>query len=108
MRLFHTTEAAEQILAEGFRDGEGSYMFVGLTVRGVFLANRPADVNDGAKGDQVLEVLLPDDVDLSDCAIVEDGLAPWEWVVPADLINQRAQVRLLSEEDADEARWGGR
>jgi hypothetical protein len=37
VRLFHATspEAAAAILAGGFRDNEGSYMFVGLTLRGV-------------------------------------------------------------------------
>lgn len=106
--LYHTTDAADAILRDGFCDGEGSYMFADLTLRGVFLAIAPADVNDGASGDQVLEVTFPDDVDLSDHAIIEDGMPQWEWCVPADLINRRAKVRLLSEDEADAAglrRW---
>jgi hypothetical protein len=97
--LFHTTDAAEAILKDGFRDGEGSYMFVGLTLRGVFLARSPADGNVGAKGEQVLEVTFPDEVDLSEYAIVEDGMPQWEWCVPADLINREAAVRLLAEDE---------
>lgn len=38
MILYHTTDAAGAILGSGFRDAEGSYMFVGLTLRGVFLS----------------------------------------------------------------------
>lgn len=70
---YHTTDAAQEILRQGFRDAEGSYMFRALTLRGVFPAGTPADINDGATGDDVLEVTFPDDVDLSDHAIVDDG-----------------------------------
>lgn len=101
---FHTTDAAEAILHEGFRDGEGSYMLVGMTLRGVFLADVPVGCNEGAKGEDVLEVVLPDDVDLDDYEIVdESGLATYrEWCVPAELINTRGRVRLLSPEEEAE------
>jgi hypothetical protein len=56
--LYHTTDQAEAILRGGFRDGEGSYLFVGITLKGVFLSDSPVDVNEGAKGDRVLEVVL--------------------------------------------------
>ncbi|MFD7157550.1 hypothetical protein ACFV9C_23330 [Kribbella sp. NPDC059898] len=105
-QFFHTTDAAEAILREGFRDNTGSYMFVGHTPTGVFLGNRPANVNDGAKGDQVLEVRLPDDLDLDEFAIVEEGLPPWEWIVPAELINRRGSIRLLTEDEVDEVLYG--
>jgi hypothetical protein len=108
---FHTTDAAEAILREGFRDGEGSYGFVGLTLRGVFLAaDRPIDVNDGAKGDQVLAVEL--DGNLDEYEIIEEGAPEGgvvrEWCVPASLLNTRGVVRLLTEDEVDEltaARW---
>lgn len=104
--LYHTTDAAQQILREGFCDDESSYGFRALTLRGVFLAVAPADINDGATGDDVLEVTFPDDIDLSDHAIVEEGWPQWEWCVPADLINRNATVRLLTENEVDEARFG--
>ena len=110
MILYHTTDAAEAILRDGFRDAEGTYMFAALTLRGVFLAISPADVNDGAKGDQLLEVDLPDRLDLSAYAIVEEGRPAWEWCMPADVINQHGRVRLLTEDEADAAyrdRWAG-
>jgi hypothetical protein len=102
--LYHTTDTPYAILREGFRDGEGAYLFVNRSPRGVFLAAAPADVNDGAKGDAVLAVTFPDDVDLSDYAIVEYSMPQvWEWYVPADLINRRATVRLLAQGEADTA-----
>jgi hypothetical protein len=99
--LYHTTNAADEILTGGFRDGEGSYMFVGITLRGVFLAGSPVDGNEGAKGDQVLEVAIPSNVELDEYAIEEEGRPVWEWCVPADVINRHARVRLLSEEELD-------
>jgi hypothetical protein len=105
--LHHTTDAADVIVREGFRDAEGSYMFAGLILRGVFLAIAPANINDGATGDQVLEVTFPDDIDLTDYAIVEDGHPQWEWCVPAELIKRRATVRLLTADESDAVcvRW---
>jgi hypothetical protein len=51
-------------------------------------------------------VTFPDDIDLSDHAIAEEGRPQWEWCVPADLINRSATVRLLTEDKVDEARSG--
>jgi hypothetical protein len=102
IRLYHTTSAAAEILANGFRDGEGSYMFVGMTLKGVFLADDPVDENEGATGDQVLAVDFPDDVDLADYAIEEEGRPVWEWCVPANLINSRATLRLLTTDELDD------
>jgi hypothetical protein len=102
MRLFHRTDAADAILAGGFRDGEGSYMLVGLTLRGVFLSNVPVDVNEGAKGDELLEVLLPDGTDLSEYELIEEG-KPWrEWCVPAALLNRMARAAVVpDDQDAE-------
>src|SRR6188768_3796377 len=102
-RMFHTTTraSAEKILAEGFRDSD---YLVGIEepVPGVSLSKAPVDANQGATGDQVLEVLLPDDLDLVDqYAVKEKGLPIWEWRFPASLLNELANVRLLSEDDLD-------
>lgn len=58
MILYHTTtlDAARLILSEGFRDGVGSYMFVGHVLFGVWLADEPIDGNEGAYGDVLLSV----------------------------------------------------
>lgn len=106
---YHTTDAAEAVLREGFRDGEGSYMFVQRTLRGVFLADRPADVNDGATGDQVLAVDLT--ADLDEYELISEGAPDGvlrEWCVPASLLNTHGAVRLLTEDEVDDltaGRW---
>lgn len=104
---FHTTDAVPEILFEGFRDGEGSYMLAETTLRGVFISDVPLDVNEGAKGEDVFEVVLPDDIDLADYELVED-LKPYrEWCIPAELLNTHGKVRLLTPEEAAECndRW---
>jgi len=99
--LYHTTDCAELILDEGFRDGEGWYGFAHFRPLGVFLSRSPANVNDGAKGDQVLVVTLPDDLPLDTWAISEEGRDVWEWCIPAHLLNERGLIRLLTEEEVD-------
>ena len=84
MCYYHTTDAAEAILRDGFRDSEGHYGFAILNMRGVWLADFPVDVNDGAVGDQVLAVDLP--VPLDDYELVTEGApagCPREWCVRA-------------------------
>ena len=87
MKLFHTTDAADAILSEGFRDGEGLYMTREL-FRGVWLADRPLDENEGAKGGDVLMLDIP-----------EAAVAEYEWkqeisfgyrefLVPAEIVNR--------------------
>ncbi|WP_273734178.1 hypothetical protein [Mycolicibacterium septicum] len=109
MRIcYHTTDAAEHILRDGFRDATGSYGLIDLTLTGVFLGDSPMDVNEGAKGDQVLRVEFADGVNLDYFELIEEGKGYREWCVPAALINERATVTLMSEDDLDQiirARW---
>ena len=97
MRLFHTTDAAEAILRDGFRDATASYGLATTVRNGVFLADAPVGVNEGAIGDQVLEVTLPDDLDLGDFELVEGGKPYREWCVPAALLNTRGRLRLADQ-----------
>jgi hypothetical protein len=97
-RYFHTTDYADAIVRGGFRDGTGSYLFAELTLTGVFVADCPVDCNEGAQGDQVLIVEVPDAVDLGEFEIVEDGKPYREWCIPAALLNRHATVSLLAEE----------
>jgi hypothetical protein len=110
--FYHATtpEAAASIVANGFRDGCGTYGFVGLEepIRGVFLSRSPCNPNDGAKGMTVLEVVL----DLTEKELEPYGIVEWdddedeaeavayEWVMPAEVINTRGKVRLLSDDEA--------
>jgi hypothetical protein len=102
MIYYHTTDAADSILRDGFRDATGGYMFAEAELTGVWLGDVPMTGNEGAKGEQVLLIVFPDDVDVSDLEIVEDCKPYREWCVPAALINTRATVTLLSEEEVDE------
>jgi hypothetical protein len=102
MIFYHRTDAAEAILREGFRDAEGSYMLIGTTLRGVFVSDKPLDSNEGAIGDQLLKIALPDDCcDLSYYELVEEEKPYREWCLPADVINRFGSVRLLSGEEED-------
>ena len=99
MRLFHTTDAAMDVLSAGFRDATGPYGFTG-----VFLTEVPLDVNDDVVGGDLLLVDLPDDLDMADYEIVHESegvkFTCGEWCVPASLINERGTVRLPTEQEA--------
>ena len=99
MICYHTTDA---ILRDGFRDAIGSYGFVNVELTGVFLGDKPMDINEGAKGDQVLRVEVPNDVDLGEFEIIEDGKPYREWCVPAALINKRSTVTLMTDDELED------
>jgi hypothetical protein len=83
-------------------------MFANLELTGVWLGDSPMDMNEGAKGDQVLQVEFPNDVDLGDFEVVKEHKPYREWCVPAALINAQATVTLMSDDDVDELvreRW---
>jgi hypothetical protein len=66
---------------------------------GVFLSDKPLDDNEGAGGDHVLEVTLPDDCcDLSYYELVEEGKPYREWCIPAEIINLPAAIQLVTAE----------
>jgi hypothetical protein len=103
--LFHTTDAADAILNEGFRDGTGSLV---AEDEGVFLSEKPLmDAHEGATGDQLLQLEFSDDVEL-DLYEVADVGAPRQWFMPAAVINDvvadgLATVRQLTEVERDAA-----
>lgn len=101
MICYHITDAADAILRDGFCDSAGSYGLV-FELTGVWLGDQIMDINEGAKGDQVLRVEFGDDVDLGDFELIQEGCPYREWCVPATLINERATVTLMSESDVDE------
>lgn len=72
----------------------------------VFLGARPADVNDGAHGDVVIRVDVGD-MDLAGYLIHEEGVPPWEYVVPAGLLNALPSDALvvLNEDELDALDW---
>lgn len=99
MRLFHTTDAAEAILSEGFRDGSGGYMLADTILTGVWLADSPLGINEGCKGEDVLAVDLPDDLPLEYYEVIEDRRGYREWCIPAYLINAHGNVTRAPDDD---------
>ncbi|HEY6576233.1 MAG TPA: hypothetical protein VI029_15170 [Mycobacterium sp.] len=54
-------------------------------------------------------MILPSEINIADWELIEDGMPYREWCVPAAPLNERATVRLLSENEAGKAnalRWG--
>jgi hypothetical protein len=100
---FHTTDKADAILRNGFRDN--TRLVAGVQFTGVFISDQPVTEEEGAKGDQLLQLEFSDDVDLGPVIV---GGEPHSWCVPAKLINDYATVTLLTDEERDaarEARW---
>jgi hypothetical protein len=68
-------------------------------LRGVSLSDHPLGANEGARGDAVLAVDFPEDVDLAAYEWPEDGKGNREWHVPAAFINERATITELWDEE---------
>jgi hypothetical protein len=96
MRLFHRTYYADTIIRDGFRDGEGFYLTT-HRYRGVWLSNRPLDENEGAEGDIVLQVKIPEDV-VSEYEWIEEGKPYREFLVPAEIINRYGPPRVVIDD----------
>lgn len=99
MKLFHRTPFAESILKNGFRDGEGTYM-TGVMHCGVWLSDRPLDFGQGAKGEDLFLLDIPED-EMSPFEWIEDGKPYREFLVPAEIVNRYGPPELIDEDDYD-------
>ncbi len=71
MICYHTTDAADGILRDGFRDSTGSYMLAPTGQADRRMAQRFDTRHQRRReGDQVLQVEFPDDVDLGEYELV--------------------------------------
>jgi len=116
MIFFHRTtrDAADAILAGGFRDATGSYGLVGHTLTGAWLSDIPMDQGEGAKGEIMLEVQLTGmkEADLDEHEHPRDSRLtartdyhPFdyrEWCIPAKLVNAHGAAHEVSIEEEDE------
>jgi hypothetical protein len=85
--VYHQTLAAEIILSDGFRDGEGIHM-TRYAKQGVWVFDKPPKEISEGPGDQWLAVDVPES-ELADFEWVEDGRTSYrEWLVPADILNR--------------------
>jgi hypothetical protein len=98
MRLCHrpTREAARHILAEGFRDGTGRYMTATIH-HGVWLSDQILDANEGARGDTVIEILIPPRK-IRAHKWIEAGKPYGKWLVSATIVNTYGTVRIVPDE----------
>lgn len=95
MLLYHRTNQAQAILPEGFRDTTGYYMTHKLW-SGVWLSDQPLDENEGADGDTLLAVEIPEEVVLS-YERQEEGKPYREVLVPAESVNRYRPFRVMVE-----------
>src|SRR5262249_31144992 len=102
MYVYHRTPAAAAILADGFRDGT-LHPLNALLYPGVWVSSFPLGVNEGAEGDEVLRLDIPETLFTDHEFTNEDGspCSYREALIPATLLNQYTPV-LLSEEEVDE------
>ena len=107
MLVYHRTVHADAILREGFRDGY--YMLpppIG-ELRGVFVsADWPVDENEGAAGENVLEIEIPAEL-WNEYEWVEEDRTWRQAMVPAASLNG-CPVRALDEAEVEAltlARW---
>lgn len=101
---YHTTNAADAILRDGFRDATGVFPPFGEEMTGVFLCEQPVVGSFGrpigaavGEDDQVLQVEFSDDFDLGPFVCAAEP--PRTWHMPAAQINEHANVTLLSDEE---------
>src|SRR5262245_19846428 len=100
MYCYHRTYHADEILTGGFRDGTGLYL-TSQERSGVWLSDRPLDANEGARGDTLLRLEIPDYV-LTPYEWVEDDKMYREFLIPADVVNRYGPPTLV-DEYADES-----
>jgi len=84
MYLYHRTHHATPILRNGFKDGRGCYL-TSEYHRGVWFSNMPLDINEGAKGTDLLRVSILAAL-IKDYEWVEAGKKYREFLVHAKIV----------------------
>jgi hypothetical protein len=98
MRLYHRTFRAREILSNGFRDGEDTYM-TNTTRRGVWFSDSPLDENEGAHGDTVLEIECPDELAAKQ-EWEQPSLSYREFLISAKVANELGRPKVVDHEFA--------
>jgi len=96
-----SVDEIQVILRNGFIDI--TTRINGLLKRGVYIADAPGELDSDYPLDQLLEITLPPEIDLRKWRLVfviPEKPCRWqEWIVPADLLNKQARVRLLTNQE---------
>ena len=98
MKTYHRTPFGQRILKEGFKDGEGTYLTLNV-YRGVWISNVPLDINEGAEGDDLIEIKLPARI-FREYEWIEEGKPYRESLLPASILN-RYPARLIDESEEE-------
>lgn len=99
----NTSAEVEAILRDGFIK---EYKETATGISGVYLADSPGEPDPDYPDDQLLEITLPPEISISQFEAFKHckGDMRWrEWVLPADLLNECAEVRVVPK-----AEWGTR
>ena len=97
MKLYYcskTTEETHTILRDGFIND--------LKYRGISCIYL-ADTLAAQPGEQLLEISLPAEIDISPFEIFAPGARWREWCVPANIVNQYGKIRQLPEDERKQA-----
>jgi hypothetical protein len=87
----------EAILADGFTDEV--LQTKGNCSRGVYIADSPGPLDSKFPDDLLLEIGLPEVIDLSPWQLPESHTEYREWVVPGVILNQHAKLRLVARKE---------
>ena len=94
MLVYHRTQCAQAVFRDGFQDATGPRVTIGEW-RGVWVTDRPLDINEGAAGDALLGLVIPDAV-FAAYERVENGKPYREALIPASELNKhRDTLRIL-------------
>lgn len=99
MTVYHATTptAAEQILSDGFRDSQGSYMLVGVVLKGVWVSDGLLGLMEGAKGSFTLAMVIPRE-EFEQFELIEEGKPYRESCMPASLLNASGAPYIYSHD----------
>jgi hypothetical protein len=90
----------EAILRDGFTD---TVTNTSNGIRGVYLAEAPGEPDPEYLDDQLLEITLSSQVDISHFELIAPNATWREWVVPACILNRYGRVRPLRDDQWKEA-----
>ena len=96
------SDEIEAILREGFFDNLRERNTGRL---GVYVADCPGAPDPAFPDQQVLEIMLPEQIDTSDWRLVLPGdpCSCQEWLMPARILNEHASVRQLKKDEWEQA-----
>jgi hypothetical protein len=103
MKIYHRTNHAREIFADGFVDGQGTYLTENIHT-GVWFSDVPLDDNEGASGDTVLSLDIPEQV-LAEYEWAEEGKGYREFLLPASVANHYGPLTTVDDVDSVIKQW---